>query len=245
MQKAVLLLDLLRITQAMNGSYSHNGDLAIDISKMTALSMPWDGTVKRIYVNCNAVWVQSIEKVKYPDGTEDYQCMLAIHDNDVSNLKVGMVLKQGTPYYHPGVKGQVTGSHIHLAVGKGKFTGNGWYKNSKGSWCINNQYDIVKALFLKKDTKLDLSTKISYDWTITDSLTVEETKPSTNTTQYYKKPNYIGVSITSALKKINVDSSYNNRSKIAKVNGIKDFKGTGHQNLEMLKLLLAGKLIKP
>ncbi len=164
MEKAILNVKELKVTQGMNGSFSHQGDLAIDIGSCCSyLKAPFTGVIKKIYKNCNAIWLQSKEKVEFADGTIDYMTIMTIHDNDVSNLKVGQVIKQGTIYYHPGVKGQVTGSHIHLAVAKGKFIGNGWYKNRYGKWCINNQYNIAKALFIDKSVK---QTKPMYKWKI-------------------------------------------------------------------------------
>lgn len=161
MEKAILNIDNLYISQGMNGTYSHKGDLAIDISRLTYLKAPFTGVIKRIYKGCNAIWLESIDKVEYADGTIDYMTIMTLHDNDVSNLKVGQVIKQGTIYYHPGIKGKVTGTHIHLAIGKGKFIGNGWNKNKYGHWCINNQYDITKALFIDKSVK---KTKVLYKW---------------------------------------------------------------------------------
>lgn len=161
MEKAILNIDVLNISQGMNGDYSHKGDLAIDITNCIYLKAPFTGTIKRVYEKCNAVWLESLEKVEYADGTIDYMTVLTMHDNDVSNLKVGQVIKQGEIYYHPGVKGRTTGSHIHIAVGKGKFTANGWYqgqyqpKSKCYSWPINNQYDITKALFLHSDVKVE------------------------------------------------------------------------------------------
>lgn len=161
MEKAILNIDNLYISQGMNGSYSHKGDLAIDISKLTYLKAPFTGIIKRIYKGCNAIWLESIDKVEYADETIDYMTIMTLHDNNISNLKVGQVIKQGTIYYHPGTKGKVTGAHIHLAIGKGKYIGNGWYKNSYNNWCINNQYDITKALFIDKSVK---KTKPIYKW---------------------------------------------------------------------------------
>lgn len=51
-------------------------------------------------------------------------------------------------------------------------------------------------------------------------------------------------SIVDALDSIDVDSSYSNRKEIAKINGINNYRGTASQNIEMLKLLKAGRLIK-
>lgn len=169
MQKAVLNVKELNVTQGMNGSYSHQGDLAIDMGYACSyFKAPFTGIIKRIYTNCNAVWLQSTEKVKYADGTVDYMTVMTLHDNNVSNLKIGQTIKQGEVYYQPGVKGNVTGSHIHIAVGKGKFTGNGWYKNKYGVWCINNQYDITKALYTHTDVKL---TNPMYSWKKTSTYT--------------------------------------------------------------------------
>lgn len=184
MEKAILNVDSLYISQGMNYDFSHKGELAIDMSRCTYLKAPFTGVVKRIYEKCNAVWLESLEKVQYADGTIDYMTIMTLHDNDVSNLKVGQVVKQGEVYYHPGVKGNVTGSHIHLSVGKGKFTGNGWYqgeyqaKCKSYAWPINNQYDITKALFLHSDVK---KVNSCYNWkeaiyatTVSQTKTIEE-----------------------------------------------------------------------
>lgn len=179
MEKAILNIDNLYISQGMNGSYSHKGDLAIDISKLTYLKAPFTGIIKRIYKGCNAIWLESIDKVEYADETIDYMTIMTLHDNNISNLKVGQVIKQGTIYYHPGTKGKVTGAHIHLAIGKGKYIGNGWYKNSYNNWCINNQYDITKALFIDKSVK---KTKPIYKW---KEVSIEE-KENTSTSKKQK-----------------------------------------------------------
>ena len=173
MEKAVLNLSKLNVTQGMNGSYSHKGCLAIDIAGHGDFKAPFTGTIKKIYTkDANQVWLESNEKVLYADGTIDYMTLSIWHDNDVSNLKVGQVIKQGQVFYQEGTKGQVTGKHNHLTVGKGKFTGSGWYKNTP-SWCINNQYDITKALFVYKDTPITKNG--GYNWNITNDFTKYET----------------------------------------------------------------------
>ncbi len=177
MEKAVLNVKALNITQGMNGDYSHKGELAIDIgSACEWLKAPFTGTIKRIYTYSNTVWLESNEKVLYADGTIDYMTIMTCHDNDISNLYVGKVIKQGETYYQPGTKGKVTGSHIHLSVGKGKFTGNGWHKGEWQkagfyAWPINNQYDVVKALFLYDKVNV---IKGLYDWKKTNDFIVEE-----------------------------------------------------------------------
>ena len=63
-------------------------------------------------------------------------------------------------------------------------------------------------------------------------------------TSYYKKYTGSSVSIVDALKAIGVDSSMNNRKKIAKANGISNYSGTASQNTKLLNLLKQGKLKK-
>ena len=80
------------------------------------------------------------------------------------------------------------------------------------------------------------------DWFITP-LGKETTK---KTVKYYNAiKSYKGNSIAEALKKRGVDSSFEFRKKIAKVNGILNYTGTAKQNLYLLELMRQGKLIKP
>ncbi|MBR6689763.1 MAG: hypothetical protein IKL65_00330 [Bacilli bacterium] len=190
MEKAVLNVKKLKVTQGMNGSYSHNGELAIDIGyDCEYFKAPFTGVIKRIYTKTNTVWLESLDKVKYADGTEDYMTVMTTHDNSVTSLYVGKVIKQGEIYYQPGVKGEATGSHIHLGVGKGKFTGNGWSRGKyqpkiKGyAYPINNQYDITKALFVHTDVK---QTNPMYDWKETSDYIYN--KPVSNTKYLNLKP---------------------------------------------------------
>ena len=124
MEKAVLNIDVLNISQGADGNFSHKGDKAIDITGVKNFKAPFTGTIKKILSNDNEVWLESNEKVLYADGTIDYMTILTLHDNDISNLYVGKVIKQGEVNYNEGNKGNSTGNHIHLAVGKGKFEGN-------------------------------------------------------------------------------------------------------------------------
>ena len=59
--------------------------------------------------------------------------------------------------------------------------------------------------------------------------------------QYYATPEF---TLIDCLNKIGVDSSYNNRKKIAIINGIENYSGTAAQNVELLELIKEGKLMK-
>jgi len=65
---------------------------------------------------------------------------------------------------------------------------------------------------------------------------------SKDNNRYLSNKKYAGSSIVDALKEIDVDSSYNYRKELAKLNDIDNYKGTKEQNLEMLNLLKNGKL---
>lgn len=71
-------------------------------------------------------------------------------------------------------------------------------------------------------------------------------KPSVEAKKGYF-PKYTGstVSIVNALQTLKIDSNYNYRKSIARINGISDYSGTPEQNTKMLNLLKEGKLIKP
>lgn len=69
-------------------------------------------------------------------------------------------------------------------------------------------------------------------------------KSTKSSTKYYKKTSIKNGSIVDTLKKIGVNSSFSNRKKIAKANGIKNYVGSSSQNIKMLNLLKTGKLKK-
>ena len=65
-----------------------------------------------------------------------------------------------------------------------------------------------------------------------------------NTNNYYPACDKSHVSITKALKSIGVDSSYENRKKIAQKNNVRNYTGTADQNNQLLSKLKAGRLVK-
>lgn len=59
--------------------------------------------------------------------------------------------------------------------------------------------------------------------------------------EYYSTPEF---TLIDALNKIGVDSSYNNRKSIARINGIQSYTGKKEENLRLYELLKEGKLAK-
>lgn len=152
MEKPLYPSKNMRITQSYNTG-SHIDSYAIDEagkdSSISTLHAPFTGIIKKIYTtDANEVWLESIEPVEYPDGTIDYMTIMFAHSNDVSNLFVGKKINRNEPFYTEGTKGNVTGNHVHIECGRGKFTGTGWYKNQGGSYSINNNKNPEECLWI-------------------------------------------------------------------------------------------------
>lgn len=158
MEKAMYPSPYIRITQT-HGVGSHVDSFAIDEAGSDGgidfINAPYTAIVKKVYPqDANEVWLESVEPVLFADGTIDYMTIMVAHDNNVSNLKEGQIIKQGERFYEEGTKGQATGNHIHLEVAKGKFTGTGWHKNNAGYWSINNGKKVDECLFIDDSYKI-------------------------------------------------------------------------------------------
>ena len=72
---------------------------------------------------CMAIW-QSLLPVHMVGDRIDYLTIIVYHDNDISNgiTQTGTIKRQGEQFNRTGTGGQVTGDHVHLETGYGKFT---------------------------------------------------------------------------------------------------------------------------
>ena len=82
--------------------------------------------IKCVWLNrteCMAIW-ESLDTVHLANGIIDYLTLIVYHDNDISNgtLQVGTIKRQGQEFNKTGTGGNVTGDHMHLETGYGKFT---------------------------------------------------------------------------------------------------------------------------
>ena len=158
MEKPLFPAKTMRITQGYEegthlDSYAiDNGDEDYGISNLYA---PFTGIIKKIYPNdANEVWLESCEPVEYPDGTIDFMTIMFAHDNNIENLFVGKRVLKGEAFYQEGTKGNATGNHCHMECGRGKFTDNGWHKNSAGYWSINNGKKPEECLWIDDTIKI-------------------------------------------------------------------------------------------
>lgn len=105
-------------------------------------------------------------------------------------------------------------------------------------YILTNDYAEKVALGIAKGILRTLGIDFKGD---TPAQDVPTEQPSGN---YYQKCSDGYASIVDALKSIGVDNSYENRERIASVNGITGYEGNSSQNIKMLELLKAGSLKK-
>ncbi len=122
---ALFPADSMRITQGRFDKFSHMRQNAIDMTPTNGMAFaPFNATIVRKDVGygvCNGVWIQSVEKVRYADGSFDYMTVLYMHDDNIDNLVVGQMLTQGEFFYQSGTTGNSSGAHIHIAVYRGEY----------------------------------------------------------------------------------------------------------------------------
>jgi hypothetical protein len=170
MEKAHFPLRKTWQSQGMNGSASHKDTFAIDFGKLTTypndtqLFAPFTGKIvyKGSYNNGNGIVIESLEKVKYADGTEDHMSVATWHDSDTTDIALGQVYKQDEKYTDMGTANAVGQFHTHLEVIRGKY--KGWSgTTSQGALKFINAIEPYKALFLTEDTILKYS---DYPWKV-------------------------------------------------------------------------------
>lgn len=182
MEKPLYPSSVMRITQGYNEG-SHKDSYAIDEagldSTISKIKAPFTGIIKKIYQNdANEVWLESVDKVEYPDGTIDYMTILFAHANDVSNLFVGQRINKNEEFYSEGTKGQATGNHCHIECGQGKFTGSGWHQNASGYWSINNGKKPEECLWINDSIKIINNYNYEFKKIEPEILTEEEPLPN-------------------------------------------------------------------
>lgn len=160
MQKFIFPMSHLRVTQGELDSYSHAGSLAMDFggkdSGADRLFAPCDMVVKRCRANATGeMYLESLEKVQFADGTSDYARLLCIHDA-AFNKKAGDIVKQGEYFYDEGGMGSGKpnkfATHVHIEAGKGKWKSTTQSPNSKGTYVCENQAHLYDMFFIPEST---------------------------------------------------------------------------------------------
>lgn len=207
-EKPIFPMTTMNITQGYNGKYSHKGTMAIDIAGKDSgkerlfASVTW--MLKRKGVS--GVYLESVNPVKCADGSICHINVYLFHDENTNDLKVGQIIPQGTYFYDEGRYGNATGNHVHMILAKGKYAGG--YYNVYGKWCLKNQIEPEKVLWVKEGTTV--KNNGGYKWKTTIDNYYEET-PVENIKYVVQR----GDTLSKIGKKFNV-----NYMEIAKLNKI-------------------------
>lgn len=182
MEKPLFPSKYMRITQGYDEG-THKSGFAIDNagedSGISDIYAPYTGIIKKIYQNdANEVWLESTDKVEYPDGTIDYMTMLFAHANNVDDLFVGKLVKKDEAFYREGTKGNVSGNHCHMECGRGRFSNSGWHKNDSGYWSLDNGERPEACLWI--DDSITILNDNSYNFKKISTPTVEKASEDIN-----------------------------------------------------------------
>lgn len=188
-QVALFPLTGFSISQTDYGTFSHHGGveywatdyLALNSNGGRILRAPCYAPVdiKLIFKDSGeamSVW-ESINRVHLANGMIDYLTITCYHDNDISDgnyYSIGTVKSQGEEFFKTGTGGNVTGDHIHLETGYGRYTsssstarGTAEYKYHITDYTTPKRLHNYDALFINDTNPYETPT--GYDWkTFTD-----------------------------------------------------------------------------
>lgn len=101
--------------------------------------------------------------------------------------------------------------------------------------------EVIEGKWNNGEQRKILLSNAGYNYNEVQSI-VNKIMKEKNNINYYKKCDSSFTSLVDALKSIGVDSSFQNRKKIAIANGITNYKGYSYQNINLLNLLKSGAL---
>ena len=157
------------------------------------------------------------------------------YDSDNYSKKHGVVQNKST-------RTKIVKTFLNYLKSKGWDVGN--YANPdyiKSKFNDLSEYPLWLAWYTDDEGRIEDYNPCMWQYTSNGSVSGIKGYDESKIT-YYPIPEF---TLTDYLEKVGANSTYNHRCKIAKANGISDYKGTSEQNLKLLKLLKEGKLIKP
>lgn len=108
--------------------------------KLKVVSL-WD------YNGSHTVTFESVNGVHLADGTIDYLTIGFTHADNPPYHTIGDIVNQGELIYYTGTYGQsITGDHVHLTCGKGRF--DEYVQRDGGHYDLSNRVHIYDALYI-------------------------------------------------------------------------------------------------
>lgn len=157
LEYAIFPMEYLMITQT-SGEGTHLCNWAVDFAgEDTGIDdfyAPFTLRVVRLQEGYGIVWAQSVDKVHLANGGLDYVTLLLEHCDDIDDLYVGQVVKQGEVFYTEGTAGNATGNHVHAEFAIGPYVNEGSFHAEDGHVAINNGVPANEVLFLTKSTQV-------------------------------------------------------------------------------------------
>ena len=169
----------MNVTQGVNGSYSHKGSMAIDDAGEDS---GIDNFYAPVTLRCsskdgpggvNGCNYQTVNPVLCPDKVIRNYTLRVIHDNDTSDISVGIIYPQGTRINNEGTMGKATGNHNHIVIGDGLISGSGLVRNPYGVYEMKNELNPVDVFFVDNTILMDTD---GYAWKSYANLLAEESK---------------------------------------------------------------------
>ena len=118
-----------------------------------------------------AVW-ESLEQVHLANGMIDYLTITCYHDNDVADnnyYSIGTIKRQGQQFFKTGTGGNVTGDHVHIETGYGRYasststpSGTAEYKYHITDYTTPKRLHNYDALFINDTSPYESPTH--YNW---------------------------------------------------------------------------------
>lgn len=161
-QLAVYFGEVMKITQDVNGGYSHKGTKNMDDggkdSGIDPFFAPYDGNYgwKQSGTAPTGIAFDSSKKVRTARLGVKYVIMFAWHDNNISDIWKDKFVAQGDHFYDEGTAGRATGNHIHFGVTVSDTPYDGSYplvQNEFGNWEIKNEVNPWDVFFVN-DTRI-------------------------------------------------------------------------------------------
>lgn len=161
LEVALFPMETLTITQGRYSNFSHKGYNATDLAgKDTGIDSMYAPFTLRVEwkdtSSATGVAVSNVNRVLMANGkiAEPRTLFIVLwHDNNITDLKVGQIIKQGVRFYDEGTTGFATGNHIHIELSNWRYDGTyPLYKLANGYWTSKGTEVNIEDLFYVNDT---------------------------------------------------------------------------------------------